>query len=397
MGRKAQPGGGIEVRATTVRIIFRYNGRQYKEPLCVDGKPVPPTAANIKAAQRIAGEIRQKLALDLFAMADYFPHTMQVGVSQAATVGDFLDTWYRQLTGKTSTLTTYRRMKDNFWKPKIGSILLAKLKHTDITHALKEGGWESGKTRNNYKSMLSAALDVAVADGAIERNPCATIKQAKWQKAQPDPFDAAEVELILDDLRCHYDERVWNFAEFWFFTGLRTSEIIALDWPRIDLRKREMLIDRGFVVDKLEESTKTDRSRLVKLNSRAMAALTRQQAWTKLAGAEVFQDPGTGLSWAYEQNFRKRYWMPCLKRLGIRYRRPYAMRSTCATMGLMAGANPAWMAQQLGHAQEVFFRDYAKWINGRQDDAEMEKIEAALQRFDPSVIPAEGKTTVSAS
>ncbi len=45
----------------------------------------------------------------------------------------------------------------------------------------------------------------------------------------------------------------------------------------------------------------------------------------------------------------------------------------------MAGANPAFMARQLGHSLEMFFRVYAKWIDGQNDDREMAKIQAAIK------------------
>lgn len=94
--------------------------------------------------------------------------------------------------------------------------------------------------------------------------------------------------------------------------------------------------------------------------------------------SRVFHDPGTGKPWAYEQNARKRYWEPTIKALGIRYRRPYNPRHTYATVGLMAGVNPAYMAGQLGHGTDVFFKDYASWINSKQDMSEMDKIEGKL-------------------
>ena len=152
-----------------------------------------------------------------------------------------------------------------------------------------------------------------------------------------------------------------------------------------------MHIDKGFVIDQMEESTKTSSARAVQFNSMALAALIRQKEWTFLQYDRVSHDPGTDKPWAYEQNFRKRYWLPMLKKLGIRYRRPYCMRSTAATQGLMAGANPAWMSKQLGHSLEVFFRDYADWISGQQDTAELIKIEAQINQFLPNSSPRRGK------
>lgn len=56
------------------------------------------------------------------------------------------------------------------------------------------------------------------------------------------------------------------------------------------------------------------------------------------------------------------------------------MRHTYATFGLMHGVNPAFMAAQLGHSLEEFFKTYAKWINANQNQVQMGLIEAALIR-----------------
>ena len=79
-----------------------------------------------------------------------------------------------------------------------------------------------------------------------------------------------------------------------------------------------------------------------------------------MAGEEVFQDPRYGTPWADERAFRRSYWTPTLKRLGIRYRRPYNMRHTYATTMLMASMTPAFCARQLGHSVDIFLRTYAK-------------------------------------
>lgn len=387
MGRRLT--GSVSVRETSIRIVFTWNGTQHKETLYLEpGKPLPPTAPNLKHAHRVAADVGRAIALGSFKLADFFPHSKHAEEQQAGSVADFLDKWFKQAELKASTLKTYKRMKDNFWKPHIGHILLPALRHSDITTALKKGGWASGKTRNNHLSMLATALDLAVHDELIGKNPCGKIEAASWQKKEVDPFGTDEAEAIIAHLREKYPEQVWNMVEFWFFSGLRTSELIALDWPHVDMRRAEAVIEQGFVIDQLEDTTKTSAGRRVLLNSRAMAALKRQKAHTFIAGEQVFLDPGTGKPWAYEQNFRKRYWIPTLKALGIRYRRPYYCRSTYATICLMAGANPAFVAQQLGHGLDVFFKDYAKWINADQDRSEMGKIEQQLGSFSPEVSPA---------
>jgi integrase len=53
------------------------------------------------------------------------------------------------------------------------------------------------------------------------------------------------------------------------------------------------------------------------------------------------------------------------------------MRHTYATVGLMSGAKPAFLADQLGHSLRVFFDVYAKWISSRDDKLEMAKVDNA--------------------
>jgi len=60
--------------------------------------------------------------------------------------------------------------------------------------------------------------------------------------------------------------------------------------------------------------------------------------------------------------------------LGIRYRTPYNWRHTYASLALMDGASPEFVAQQLGHSVDVMRKHYAKWISGDYDDQEMSKL-----------------------
>ena len=54
------------------------------------------------------------------------------------------------------------------------------------------------------------------------------------------------------------------------------------------------------------------------------------------------------------------------------------MRDTYATVMLMTGMAPASCAGQMGHSVDVFLGDYARWIQGASDAAEMSKLEAVL-------------------
>lgn len=64
--------------------------------------------------------------------------------------------------------------------------------------------------------------------------------------------------------------------------------------------------------------------------------------------------------------------------LGIPRRPQYNCRHTYATMCLMSGMNPAFIASQLGHSVQVLLSTYAKWLNSASDWSELDKLEMRL-------------------
>ncbi|MDN3651371.1 tyrosine-type recombinase/integrase [Thalassotalea ponticola] len=55
-----------------------------------------------------------------------------------------------------------------------------------------------------------------------------------------------------------------------------------------------------------------------------------------------------------------------LNEASLSYRPAYQLRHTYASRMLMAGANPAWLAQQMGHKNwDMISAVYAKWIPGQ--------------------------------
>lgn len=371
MGRS---GSGVEARPSSIRLSFSFEGQQQRHTLMLNGRPMPPTPANLKYATRLAAEIRERIRHGTFSLAEYFPAS---GAGGPITVADQLDTWLAAQRIEASTLAGYTSAA-KFWKAAVGDKALRALKHSDILKALADRPDLSGKTVNNYVSVLRESLALALADRLLLDNPAAAVPRATWQKDPPDPFTREEAESIITDIRQHYPEPIGNLVEWRFFTGVRTSEMAGLRWPHVDLASGYFGVSEAIVRGVAKRNTKTSVARQVLLNSRALAALQRQAKHTRLAGQHVWLDPRYGEPWNEERAFRRSYWEPSLKRLGIRYRPPNNARHTYATMMLMAGMTPAFCATQLGHSVEMFLRVYSKWIGGRGNDLEMAKLEASI-------------------
>jgi integrase len=228
------------------------------------------------------------------------------------------------------------------------------------------------KTLGNVLSPLRIALDDAVEDEFIEHNTLAGWKikrrrsSTKASKArQIDPFAKEERDAILRML----EGQGFNLIQFAFWTGLRTSELCALDWSDIDELRGMVRVSRALTKGASEpEEPKTQAGiRDVKLLPPALEALKAQKAHTLLKGVEVFQNPRIGERWTGDQAIRKTLWSPALKRAKVRYRNPYQTRHTYASMMLMAGEHVMWVSKQMGHTDWAFTaRTYSRWI---ADDA----------------------------
>jgi integrase len=368
-------GGGVDVRKKSIRVTFTYSGKQERRTLYLNGAPLPPTPANVRYAERLAAEIKEKIRLGMFSLAEYFPASGEA--DQVLSVERQLSDWLDAQRIEESTKAGYQSAI-KFWAAALPGKAVRTLKLSEILKVIAARPDLSGKTINNYVSVLREALDLAVRDGIIQDNPAKDVPRAKHQKDPPDPFTREESDMIIANAETHYPGQVHNFIEFWFWTGLRTSEIFGLDWNNVDLASGSILVAEANVRGVVKKNTKTNTARTVKLNSRALGAIQRQRAHTQVVGGPVFQDPRYDTGWVDERAFRRSYWTPILKRIGVRYRRPYNMRHSYATAMLMAGMTPAFCAKQLGHSVEMFLRTYSKWLDGDQNDLEMQRLEAAL-------------------
>lgn len=151
----------------------------------------------------------------------------------------------------------------------------------------------SNKTLANMQSVLRKALDDAVDDELIETNPlagwCYSKVEAPKETDQIDPFTKEEQAALLSNVT----GQGRNLIQFALWTGLRTSELVALDWGDIDFVRGVVMVSRAITQkSRGAEATKTSAGRReVKLLTSALEALQAQKQYTFMAGAEVFPEP----------------------------------------------------------------------------------------------------------
>jgi len=373
---------GVEAfSATTIRITFTHQNERCREPIQLE-----PTTANLKRAQQHRALILDAISKGTFNYAATFPNSKRAAkfapTATALTVEDYLNTWLAQQKPrlKTSTWDGYRKIL-HLLIPPFGATALPELKRTALREWF-ETKEVSNKTLTNMQSLLRAALQDAVMEELLESNPLFGWKYTRRNpvktKRHIDPFTTAEQSLILEQL----EGQTANLFQFAFWTGLRTSELVALEWGDVDWLKGSVRVQRALTqaADDPEEPKTHAGLRDVKLLPAALEALTRQKQFTALANQHIFHNPRTDKPWPGDNALRQGTWLPALRRAGVRYRNPYQTRHTYASRMLTAGESPMWVAAQMGHSDwTMIAKVYGKWIPDAQPNAGMKAVEMFTQ------------------
>lgn len=361
------------ISESTIEIDFYYAGKRCRERIKLE-----PTPANLKRAANHRAAVLDAISRGTFDYATTFPNSKSAAKfsrqASILTVGEFLDSW---LTSKTPTLKAstadgYRKAVNAPLKTHLGTVVLAELRRPQA-RAMCEAMAVTNKRISNVLSVLRTALTDAVEDEIIENNVLAGWSYARNEPPKEeddvDPLSAEEQMAVLQAL----DGQGRNLIQFALWTGLRTSEMVALRWEDIDFARREIRVRRATTqaAKTAVEVTKTrSGTRTVKMLGLAREALEAQKLHTLLAKGSVFHNPRTGEPWTGDQPIRKTLWQPTLQRAKVRYRVPYQTRHTYASMMLSAGEHPMWVANQMGHADwGMIRRIYGRWMPDAAPDA----------------------------
>ena len=142
------------------------------------------------------------------------------------------------------TLRTYRSVIERTLRPRLGAALLVALTPALIRGELKDLGKGSAATA---RTVLKQALDLAVAEGAIDRNPAAALAPAARKQARPNDappvLDDRQWALLLELVRA-YDARprtMGVLADVLLLSaalGARPGELFAFRVTDLDKSRR---------------------------------------------------------------------------------------------------------------------------------------------------------------
>ncbi|WP_445287661.1 Arm DNA-binding domain-containing protein [Variovorax atrisoli] len=333
-----------------------------------------PTPANIRYAEKLRAEILGKIERGTFSLAEYFPQSPRAKIdAPSLTFGQVATEWLKVKAAKVqhSTLDHYTQtVKSEYFD----SVRETRIDALDFRQAMKlvSALPSNPKTFNNFATVLRQLLEYAYKAKLIREPLHEEIQMRRRQKSQPDPFTLPEVSVVLQHMESESARLYFTIA---FFTGLRPSELIALRWRNVNFPRGQLTVTTALTRGK-EKATKTSVVRTLELTDLALKAL---QAQHELTGQKehVFLD-ANGVPFNTTLQPLRQWWKPAMLAAPVRARDARQTRHTFATTCLMAGITPGWVAVQLGHSPEMFFRVYSRWIVGADAGAEKRKLDGHL-------------------
>jgi integrase len=343
----------------TVRMIKGrlYYDFYYKGVRCTEASGLEATRENRKQAEKFMRLIAAEIDNGVFEYERHFPHGTKIELfspgKEDLPFNQYFADW---MAGKVLKETTRRNWESAFWKhlyPFFKDRLISTITRGDIRRFQKtmvDKGLVPSTINDKPMKVLRMMFHQAFIDEVIPKNPTVGVKRLAQGLTDVDPFTIEEREAIIAGVQ-RYAPFYVNYVICGFWTGWRPNEACALKWNRVDFTQGKILIREGRVLGQTGIPKAAGSLRDIDLLPPVREALVAQKAISWLLGSYVFVD--VKQQPVNQEIFRMKVWEPVLKRSGVRYRPPYQMRHTFATLAISVGENINWVAKMLGHKSPV--------------------------------------------
>lgn len=270
------------------------------------------------------------------------------------TVGQWLAEWLPSVRTKVrgSTWASYEAIVRMHLEPALGGVPLRHLRPAQVEAVYADLGRRlSAKSVHNAHLVFRSALEAAVRNDLIERNPAARGHRLPTTRPVMRTWDADQLRRFLHSVAADDLYAMWRLLAL---TGARRGEVLGLRWTDVDLAGAFISIQQqlsrqgqsGVIIS--EPKTSRGRRR-IPVDAATVAALrTRRQeqvvvptsglVFTRADGARL--DPDT-----VTEAFRR-----ATRVAGLPPIRLHDLRHTAATLMLRAGTHPKVVQERLGHA-----------------------------------------------
>jgi integrase len=294
------------------------------------------------------------------------------------TLADLVDRWVASRTDIGIKQREQYEWAATHIKAGLGGVAVHDLDSDDIVDwidSLASGGELGRRSIQIVRMTLRAALAAAVKNGALNRNPAASVPMPRQverlvREKEAEAWDDDQLDRFLSVCRNH---RWGGPMRLEVLYGLRRSELLALVWSSLDLEAGSVTIKAGLIEAQAglySSDGKNRRSRrtipLDEETTEAMVTHRRLQDEERQRALELWQDNGLVVATHIGGRVRPRNYNTTLDRLvaragvprltthGLRHTAATHMVATAADLGEVRAA-----ADVLGHSPEMLMKTYA--------------------------------------
>ena len=259
----------------------------------------------------------------------------------------------------------------------------------------------SARTIQLAHATLRRALNDAVRDELIGRNPALLVRPGRVPRRNVDPLTRDEAKALLTAAT---DDRLFALWLVLMSLGLRRGEALGLHWADVDLDAGTLTVARSLqrirttetsadgsrrteLVETLPKSEGSIRALALPASLQAALRAHRARQHRERLAAAAWLDPElvfcTTLGTPIEPRNVYRAWHVVCDRAGVRRCRPHDLRHSAASFLLLQGADMRTIMEQLGHTRMATTTDlYAHVLDEVKRDA-AERMDGLLQELLP--------------
>lgn len=311
---------------------------------------------------------------------------------------DYLETFIKEFKDgsvRKNTMLSYRYAIDQHIKPHFQNILLSDLKpimYQKFLNVLVDQDY-SKRTIEIVNSIMFSAMERAIIQGKLERNPCkGSIVRGKSKDGNIKFIDSADIGNFLRAAK-QDDYIYYIFYKVLIETGMRKGEAAALQWTDIDMKDYTISINKtlDFTASDPKEmmgDPKTFNSKRIVSMSQSLANDLKFQKNLqnehKLAFTDLYQHDlnlvlcrtdGSPLPKSSLFNSFRRI----LKRAQLTNMPIHSLRHTHAVLLLEAGADMKYVQERLGHGSMQITADVYAHVSKKLQSVNMERYENLIK------------------
>ena len=290
---------------------------------------------------------------------------------------------------KQATIDLYTNIARKHLIPGLGSRPLDRIRPSDV-EALIVGKRRAGLAPSTVRSIytvLRSALDVAVCDDLLRRNPATAVKRPTVDRQDAPYLNAEQAQRLLEEIR---GDRLEALFRLMLATGLRRGEALGLHWR--DIHLDEGMLRVRWILTRTSQGLqlgepKTDKSRrTVPLPRSAVETLqahrARQEDDRRSAGA-TWRDNSlvftTEIGTALEPRNVLRRFEQLAQRAGLEGVHLHTLRHSAASFLLAAGTHTKVVQEHLGHSSYAITADIYSHVDPTLRREAADRLDQALR------------------